>query len=129
MPVTRQVSRSQRRDPELWEAVKSLIMLSQPGPWSARKSQLAVLEYRKLGGTYTGPKKPSNALAKWTKEEWGYVDGDKSGRYLPKQVRKTLTPSEKRSTNRRKKDGAKKGKARVAYSKTVNSKMKTAGVY
>ena len=126
MPVK---TRAQRKDPELWEAVKSLIMLSQPGPWSARKSQQAVLAYKKAGGTYTGPKKPSNALAKWTKEEWGYVDGDKFGRYLPKQVRKTLTPAQKRSTNRRKKDGAKKGKARVAYSKTVNAKMRKARVY
>ena len=60
------------------------------------------------------------------------MDGDKSGRYLPKKVRKKLTPSQMNrgsATNHRKRDGATKGTARVAYSKSVNAAMRKAGVY
>jgi hypothetical protein len=75
-------------------------------------------------------------LVKWTKEDWGYIkDLKKSkrvsrvksiskkspyGRYLPKKVRDSLTPAEKRIENRKK--GTKHGEW-VPYSKSVARKV------
>jgi hypothetical protein len=47
-------------DPELREKIKEEIKASgkgsEPGQWSARKSQLLVKEYEKAGGGYRGEK-------------------------------------------------------------------------
>ena len=53
---------TERTNPKLWEKIKSDIMKGDrggnAGEWSARKAQLAVLEYKKQGGGYIGNKKP-----------------------------------------------------------------------
>ena len=43
------------------------------GKWSARKAQLLVAKYKKSGGKFKGKKSKCNSLAKWSREEWGYV--------------------------------------------------------
>lgn len=87
---------------------------------------LATKEYQQKGGTYVGPKTPANSLKKWEKEKWGYIDGDPGSRYLPEKVRKQLTPAEKKKEKALKK--SKKGQ-NVPYSKSVNEKMRKAGIY
>jgi hypothetical protein len=117
-------------DPELWEKIKKKYKNS-PGMggigWNARKAQLAVKEYKRLGGRY-GNKVPKarTSLHKWTAENWQYVDDNKNGRYLPEKVIKRLTPSEKSKENKNKK--GKKGK-RVPYSESVTQKMRNANIF
>jgi len=123
-----------KSNPRLWESVKKKIKSGTKGgpagKWSARKSQLAVAEYKKRGGKYKGKKSKCNSLSKWSREKWGYVKGSnpksRRGRYLPEKVRKMLTPSERRSENKRK--GSKRGKW-VPYSRSVSRKMRKAGIY
>lgn len=108
---------AKRDDPDLWEAVKAKVTAGsrggKPGQWSARKAQMAVAEYQKRGGGYVGPKSPRNALAKWTREEWGTKSGKaslKTGeRYLPKAAREALTPAEYAATTRAKRAGLRSG--------------------
>ena len=122
---------AKRSDPQLWEAVKAMVML-QGGPWSARKAQQAVLAYKKAGGTYVGPKRADNSLSKWTAEEWDYVAPaarDKRGRFLPKKVRERLTPAQQRATNRRKRAATARGEVRAPYSSGINALMRSAGIY
>lgn len=131
--------------PELWERVKKEVIRSPKGgpsgKWSARKAQRAVAIYKSRGGGYKGKKSPSNSLAKWSREKWGYINetdrkkkskrvtrksgnkksNKKYGRYLPLEVRKQLTEKEKRIENRRK--GKKYGEW-VPYSKSVSKKLK-----
>jgi hypothetical protein len=115
-----------KNNPELWKKIqlkwKKSSTGGKAGQWNARKGQLAVQEYKRLGGTYKGPKK-NNSLVKWTKENWGYVDNKPGNRYLPEAVRKQLTPAEKRITNLQKKQATKKGKQYAPYSKSVIQKM------
>jgi len=105
---------AKRSDPKLWERVKKKVMAGdkggKAGQWSARKAQLAVAMYKKLGGRYIGAKSKDNALEKWTDEDWGYVGQKKNSRYLPKKAREALTPGEKAATSRAKNRGTKKGK-------------------
>ena len=103
------------------------------GQWSARKAQLATARYKKAGGGYKGKKSSDNKLSKWSKQKWDYVSkGDekkpkkKRGRYLPESVRKSLTKSEKASTNRKKKAASAKGKQKAKYSKKVAGKVRRA---
>ncbi len=79
-------------------------------------------------------KKSQKSLKKWTEQEWDYVSAkdrrkpkSERGRYLPKSVRKSLTPSQKASENKKKKTATKKGKQKAKYGKAVKSKMK--GMY
>ena len=125
---------AKKSNPRLWESVKKKIKSgSKGGPsgkWSARKSQLAVAEYKKRGGKYIGKKSKCNSLSKWSREKWGYVKGSnpksRRGRYLPEKVRRMLTPKERKAENKRK--GSKRGKG-VSYSPSVNRKMRKAGIY
>lgn len=119
------MSQTIRTDPKLWEKTKKQVLRSPKGgmkdKWSARKAQLAVAIYKKKGGKYKGKKSRSNSLVKWSNEDWDYITkGKKSGRYLPKKVRDTLTPREKRLENKIK--GTKKGEW-VPYSDTVRKKV------
>ena len=105
----------------------------RPGQWSARKAQLATTRYKKAGGGYKGKKSSSNKLSKWSKQKWDYVSkGDKKkprkkrGRYLPESVRKSLSPSEKSATNRKKRAASAKGKQKAKYSKKVAGKVRRA---
>jgi hypothetical protein len=87
---------------------------------------LAVQEYKRLGGGYVGERDPDNSLKKWEREQWGYIDDDPSGRYLPAAVRGMLTTREKRLEERLKK--GREGTV-VPYSASVNAKMRRAGIY
>ena len=76
-------------------------------------------------------KKSQKSLKKWTSQKWDYVSkGDKKkpkskrGRYLPKSVRDSLTPSQKAYENRKKRAATKQGKQRAKYSRKVRKKMR-----
>jgi hypothetical protein len=122
-----------KSNPKLWERIKNKVKRgSKGGPsgkWSARKSQLAVAEYKRSGGKYKGKKSKCNSLSKWSREKWDYISPksrkSKRGRYLPEKVRKSLTTSEKRKENKRK--GSKRGKW-VKYSPSVTKKMRKYGI-
>ena len=115
-----------RLDPALWTRIKNKWLRSGTGKWNARKAMLAVQEYKRLGGRYAGPRSLANSLKKWAREDWGYVDGNPAGRYLPAAVRAALTPAEKRREL-----ALKRGRAGewVPYSTSVNEKMRRAGIY
>lgn len=120
-----------RLHPELWDRLKKKWHQSEKGGaagvWNARKAQLAVQEYkresqRRFGDDgYRGPR--GESLAKWTREDWGYVPG--TDRYLPRAVREQLTAAERRREGK-----AKAGKLgrKVPYSPSVLAKMRAAGV-
>jgi hypothetical protein len=117
-----------RTKPALWEKVKQQVLRGSkggpPGKWSARKAQLSVKLYKSKGGSYRGKKSSRNSLTKWSREDWGYISKSKKkkyGRYLPRKVRESLSPGEKRSENRKK--GSKSGKW-IPYGKKVLSLMR-----
>lgn len=116
---------TKRLNQALWEKVKDEIKKGDkgglPNTWSARKSQYAVLEYKRRGGKYLGKKDENNSLTKWTNENWDYISGN-TGRYLPERVRKLLTEKEKKIENKLK--GNKKGK-KISYSESVLKKFRS----
>jgi hypothetical protein len=78
---------------------------------------LLAAEYKKAGGGYkSGKSKPQRSLDKWTKEKWRTSDGKpalrdgKMRRYLPDKAWDSLTPGQRRATNRKKMSGDKTGK-------------------
>lgn len=121
---------AKRDDPDLWERVKAKVTRGtkggKAGQWSARKAQLSVAEYQRLGGGYIGPKSPRNALAKWTREKWGTRSGKaslKTGeRYLPKAAREALTTQEYAETTRAKRAGLRRGEQFTAQPERVARK-------
>jgi len=128
---------TKRTKESMWKRIVASVKAGSKGgnagQWSARKAQLATARYKKAGGGYKGKKSSDNKLSKWSKQKWDYVSkGDekkpkkKRGRYLPESVRKTLTKSEKASTNRKKKEASAKGKQRAKYSKKVAGKVRRA---
>ena len=124
------MSTAVRTHPALWEQIKRKWMRSKKGgvagKWNARKAMLAVQEYKRRGGGYIGPRSPKNSLKKWEREDWGYIDGDPKGRYLPAKVRAKLTPAEKEREKKLKRGRVGKW---IPYSPSVNAKMKRAGIY
>lgn len=131
------MSSAKRTKESMWKrivsSVKSGSKGGRPGQWSARKAQIATARYKKAGGGYKGKKSASNKLSKWSKQKWDYVSkGDKKkprkkrGRYLPESVRKSLSPSEKAATNRKKRSASAKGKQKAKYSKKIAGKVKRA---
>jgi len=78
-------------------------------------------------------RKSQKSLKDWGDQDWDYVNKkDKKkpvsqrGRYLPKSVRESLSPSERAATNRAKKRARKKGKQFAKYSKKVAQKVRNA---
>ena len=70
-------------------------------------------------------KKSQKSLKKWTKQKWTTSDGKPSKgkkRYLPKAAWASLSPSEKRATNRAKAKGNKAGKQFVRQPKKIAKK-------
>ena len=74
-------------------------------------------------------KKSQKSLKRWGEQDWDYVsEGDKKkpkkkrGRYLPKSVRRSLTPGQKAATNRTKRKAGGVG-IRAKYSKKVAKKV------
>ena len=124
------MSTSIKTRPSLWEKVKKEVIRSPKGgpvgKWSARKAQRAVSIYKAKGGGYVGKKSPNNSLSKWSSEKWGYINDTKKsktkkyGRYLPLEVRKSLSPREKRTENSLKN---KRYGEWVTYSKSVAKKV------
>jgi len=125
------MSTSIKTRPSLWEKVKKEVIRSPKGgpigKWSARKAQRAVSIYKAKGGGYVGKKSPKNSLSKWSSEKWGYINDTKKsksrkkyGRYLPLEVRKKLSPRERRIENKLKN---KRYGEWVPYSKSVAKKV------
>lgn len=111
-----------KADPVLWNKVRKKWLNSTPDKtWNARKAMLAVKEYKRLGGTYKGKKRPDNSLKKWEREEWNYIDGDTNSRYLPRKVREALTKKEKATEKKLKEN--KKGR-KIHYSDSVLIKFR-----
>ena len=124
------MSTAEKRDPAKWKATVARVKASSkggdPGEWSARKAQLAVQQYKASGGTYVGPKKADNSLAKWTDQKWRTSDKTPSEgkkRYLPEKAWSSLSSGEKAATNRAKAAGNASGKQFVAQPKTVAKKV------
>jgi hypothetical protein len=125
------MSTAKKSNPAKWKrivaAVKAGTKGGRAGQWSARKAQIATARYKKSGGGYKGAKKVSNSLSKWSKQKWRTSDGSKSEgkkRYLPDAAWKSLSPAEKRATNRAKAAGNKKGKQFVKQPKSIAKKVR-----
>jgi hypothetical protein len=114
-----------KRDPKKWAAAKSRAK-AKMGGHSARAMQLAVKYYKDSGGTYSGKKKPTNKLAKWTKQKWTTKSGKPSSktgeRYLPKKAIKALSSKEYAATTKAKRDGTAAGKKNVPQPKKIAKK-------
>src|ERR671910_2308145 len=123
--MTKKSSEQKYTDPDLREEIKDEIKQSdkggRPGQWSARKSQLLAREYERRGGGYTGEKDEGQRnLEKWTEEDWQTQEGetrarsgDETARYLPKEAWEKMSDEEKRETERRKREGSKRGEQDV----------------
>jgi hypothetical protein len=125
------MSSAKKSNPAKWKrivaAVKAGAKGGRAGQWSARKAQIATARYKKSGGGYSGAKKKSNSLSKWSKQKWRTSDGKPSKgkkRYLPDAAWKALSPAEKRATNRAKAAGNKKGKQFVKQPKSIAKKVR-----
>jgi hypothetical protein len=123
---------AKKKDPKKWARAKARAR-AKMGGHSARAMQLAVKYYKQAGGRYSGKKSSSNKLSKWSKQKWDYVSkGDKKkpkrkrGRYLPESVRKSLSPSQKSSTNRAKRKASASGRRKAKYSKSIARKVRNA---
>jgi len=75
-------------------------------------------------------KKSQKSLKKWGKQKWGYITKadakkpkSKRGRYLPKNVRAKMTPSQKAAANRKKRKAGGVG-SRAKYSKKVKKAVR-----
>lgn len=126
------MSTATKRDPKKWSAAKARAKRKMGGKWSARAAQLAVAYYKKSGGGYSGPKKASNKLTKWTNEKWRTRDGKKAkrkggtARYLPDAAWKSMTKGEAKATDDKKRKASRKGKGVVANTRKAKSAGKRA---
>jgi hypothetical protein len=110
-------STARRSDSVLWEQVKRSVTAGDkggaPGQWSARKAQMAVQEYKRLGGGYEGLKRADNHLRQWTEEDWGTGSGERSRdsgeRYLPREAHEHLSEEEYRRTSAKKREDMRHG--------------------
>jgi hypothetical protein len=122
------MSTAVKRDPKKWEAAKARAKAKMGGKHSARAMQLAVKYYKDSGGTYSGKKKSTNKLSKWTKQKWTTKSGKPSSktgeRYLPEKAIKSLSAKEYASTTKAKRKGTKQGKQFVKQPKKIAKKVK-----
>lgn len=112
---------TRRADEALWQKIKDAMIAGdkggRPGENSARKMQMAVLEYKRQGGKYVGSKS-DDGLAAWTKQKWktvsgkNSVQGDGAGNqaYLPEKAWDALSAQEKGALTRAKRAAAASGK-------------------
>lgn len=72
--------------------------------------------------------KGQESLTEWTKEKWEFVGDDKKemkkprhkrGRYAPKSVADSMSPSQKATENKKKRAAHKKGKQHAPRGKSV----------
>jgi len=119
-------------NPKLWERIKTNIMNKETagtkaGQWSARKSQLAVKQYKSEGGGYTTKKDPNNSLTKWTNQNWMTKSGMPSSitheRYLPEKAIKALSTKEYNETSKKKKEDFKKGIQHSKQPENIKNKI------
>jgi hypothetical protein len=119
---------TKRTNEALWERVKTKITAQEiagtkAGEWSARKAQLAVKEYKRLGGGYVGKKSVENSLVKWTEQDWKTKSGKPSSetgeRYLPRKAIEALSPQQYGTTTRAKRKGTKKGEQYVSQPEAI----------
>ena len=123
---------SKKTNETLWKRVvarvKSGSKGGDAGEWSARKAQLAVSQYKKAGGGYSGSKSSNNSLSEWTEQEWTTKSGKPSKetgeRYLPKEAIENLSSSEYAATTKAKREGTKEGEQHVKQPKAVAEKVK-----
>jgi len=119
---------AKKRDPKKWAAAKARAKRKMGGKHSARAMQLATKYYKDAGGTYSGKKKKSNKLSKWTKQKWTTKSGKPSGktgeRYLPKKAIKELSSKEYAATTKAKRKGTAAGKQFVKQPKKIAAKTK-----
>jgi hypothetical protein len=98
------------------------------GKHSARAMQLAVKYYKDSGGTYSGKKKATNKLSKWTKQKWKTKSGKPSSktgeRYLPEKAIKSLSTKEYAATTKAKRKGTAAGKQYVKQPKKIARKTR-----
>ena len=117
-----------KRDPKKWAAAKARAKRKMGGKHSARAMQLAVKYYKDSGGTYSGKKKSTNRLSKWSKQKWKTKSGKPSGktgeRYLPEKAIKSLSSKEYAATTRAKRKGTAAGKQFVKQPKKIARKTK-----
>ena len=101
---------------------------TRAGQWSGRKAQAAVKAYKKAGGGYSGAKKSSNSLSKWSKQKWRTKSGKKSSktgeRYLPEKAIKSLSAREYARTTAKKRRDKAKGKQFSKQPKSIARKVK-----
>ena len=125
------MSTAKKTKPELWSR-KVAAAKAKFGGWSARAAQWATAQYKKAGGGYRGAKSSSNSLSKWTAQKWRTRDGKpakrKGGtaRYLPDKAWKSLSKSEARATDAKKRAGSRKGKGTVPNTKKAKKAGKRA---
>ena len=124
--------------PDLREKIKEEIKASdrggEKGQWSARKSQLLTREYERQGGGYKGEKDQSQRnLEKWTEEEWQTKEGEANARkdgetkrYLPKKAWENMSEQEKEETEKKKREGSKKGQQHVSNTDEAKQARKDA---
>ena len=117
-----------KRDPKKWAAAKARAKRKMGGKHSARAMQLAVKYYKDSGGTYSGKKKSTNKLSKWSKQKWKTKSGKPSGktgeRYLPEKAIKSLSSKEYAATTKAKRKGTAAGKQFVKQPKKIADKTK-----
>jgi hypothetical protein len=117
-----------KRDPKKWAAAKARAKRKMGGKHSARAMQLAVKYYKDSGGSYSGKKKSTNKLSKWSKQKWKTKSGKPSGktgeRYLPEKAIKSLSSKEYAATTRAKRKGTAAGKQFVKQPKKIAVKTK-----
>ena len=117
---------AKKRDPKKWAAAKARAKRKMGGKHSARAMQLATKYYKDSGCTYSGKKKPSNKLSKWSKQKWRTKSGKPSSetgeRYLPEKAIKALSSKEYAATTRAKRKGTAAGKQFVKQPKRIAKK-------
>lgn len=79
-------------------------------------SWMDILKRRKRRKNLTEDQKN---MVEWNNEEWEDMGGEKKGRYAPKEVAESLTPSQRAYENRKKREGRKKGQQHVPRGKSA----------
>jgi len=122
------MSTATKRDPAKWARAKARAKAKMGGKHSARAMQLATKYYKDAGGSYSGKKKSTNKLSKWTKQKWKTKSGKPSSktgeRYLPEKAIKSLSSKEYAATTAAKRKGTAKGKQFVKQPKSIAKKTK-----
>ena len=119
-----------KKNPALWKRIVARVKASSKGgdsgQWSGRKAQLAVSEYKKAGGGYSGAK-TKTSLSEWTNQNWrtksGMPSSETGERYLPEKAIKSLSSKEYAATTRAKREGSAQGKQFVAQPKAIAKKV------